>query len=159
EIELRSAELTTVIAVIFEPILGEGGIVPLPDASLRYLADHHASNAVPYIIDEIQTGCGRTGTFYAYEQTPLAAIGPEYILLSKALGGGLAKIGAALIRQDVYEHDFGVLHTSTFGEDDLSAVVAMRFLDLLFDDDARLLKTVALQGEKLKGGLEQVRQE
>lgn len=159
QVELRSAEVTTVIAVIFEPILGEGGIVPLPDSTLRYLAENHRSLAIPYIVDEIQTGCGRTGTFYAYEQTPLSAISPEYVLLSKALGGGMVKIGAALIRQDIYDHDFGILHTSTFGEDDLSATVASRFLDLLFEDHSRMLRGISVQGARLKERLLELQQE
>ena len=158
-VELRATQITTVMAVLFEPILGEGGIIPLPESTLEYLAEHHAKNRVPYIIDEIQTGCGRTGTFYAYEQTPLARISPEYVVLSKALGGGLTKIGATLIRKDIYDHDFGILHTSTFGEDDLSSVVASRFLDLLFADDGALLRRVRQQGAKLKSRLEELQRE
>ncbi|MGD0679164.1 MAG: aminotransferase class III-fold pyridoxal phosphate-dependent enzyme [Polyangiaceae bacterium] len=154
QVELRPTESTTVIAVMFEPILGEGGIIPLPDGTIQYLADHHRAHAIPYIVDEIQTGCGRTGSFYAYEQTQLARISPEYITLSKALGGGLVKIGAAMIRKDIYEHDFGILHTSTFGEDDLSARVASRFLDVLFAEDAMMLRSVREQGEKLKSRLQ-----
>jgi acetylornithine/succinyldiaminopimelate/putrescine aminotransferase/predicted amino acid dehydrogenase len=159
EVQLRSAEITTVVAVILEPILGEGGIVPLPDNTLQYLADTHRAGAIPYIVDEIQTGCGRTGTFFAYEQTPLSAISPEYVLLSKALGGGLVKIGATLIRQDIYDHDFGILHTSTFGEDDLSAVVASRFLDLLFENDSQMLRDVRVQGARLKERLQQLQEQ
>lgn len=155
-VELRPTELTTVIAMIFEPILGEGGIIPLPEATLEYLARHHSVHKIPYIIDEIQTGSGRTGTFYAYEQTPLSAISPEYIVLSKALGGGLVKIGATLIRQDVYDHDFGILHSSTFAEDDLSTCVALRFLDLLHSDEEKLLERVRTRGNTLVSRLREV---
>jgi acetylornithine/succinyldiaminopimelate/putrescine aminotransferase/predicted amino acid dehydrogenase len=159
QVELRPAEITTVIAVLFEPILGEGGIVPLPDRTLQYLADNHEIFAIPYIVDEIQTGCGRTGTFFAYEQTALATISPEYVLLSKALGGGLVKIGATLIRKNIYDHDFGILHTSTFGEDDLSALVASAFLDLLFENDGMMLQNIRAKGDKLKGRLQQLHSE
>jgi acetylornithine/succinyldiaminopimelate/putrescine aminotransferase/predicted amino acid dehydrogenase len=152
-IEVRAVEFTTVVALILEPILGEGGIIPLPEPTLQYLADNHRTNAIPYIIDEVQTGCGRTGTFFAYEQTPLTETSPEYIVLSKALGGGLTKIGATLIRKDIYDPDFGILHTSTFGEDDLSALVASKFLDLLFSDEATMLRSIRQQGEKLKARL------
>jgi acetylornithine/succinyldiaminopimelate/putrescine aminotransferase/predicted amino acid dehydrogenase len=158
-VELCSARISAVIALIFEPILGEGGIVPLPEATLEYLAAHHGRLGLPYIIDEIQTGCGRTGSFFAYEQTPLARITPEYIVLSKALGGGLVKIGATLIRKDIYEHDFDILHTSTFGEDDVSAVVAGRFLDLLHDLDGAMLTDVRVKGARLAARLQALKTE
>ena len=64
---------------------------------------------------------GELGTFFGFQATSLAGDWPEYLCLSKALGGGLVKIGATLIRRDIYEQDFGILHTSTFGEDELSA--------------------------------------
>ena len=107
--------------------MGEGGIKPLSAIqTLDYLAAQHIRRmTVPYIIDEIQTGCGRTGHIYSYADTPLANISPEYITLSKALGGAIAKIGATLIRKDIYEPDFGILHTSTFGEDDFSSEIAL----------------------------------
>jgi len=159
KVELRSTQLTTVIAFIFEPILGEGGILPLPDETLCYLADNHRRLGIPYIIDEIQTGCGRTGTFYNYEQTPLKDIEPEYLVLSKALGGGIAKIGASLIRKDIYDQDFGILHTSTFGEDDFSARIALRFLDLLLQDESAMMRDVKEKGAELKRRLEQLKME
>ncbi len=155
QVELRPVSLPRVIAMVFEVVLGEGGIKPVPDKTLAHMAEFHAQWQVPYIIDEVQTGCGRIGEIYAHAQTPLRNIQPDYIVLSKALGGGVAKIGATLIRKDIYDHDFGILHTSTFAEDELSARVGLCALDILTRNDRSLLQGVINQGEyllqKLKG--------
>ena len=92
-----------------------------------------AARGAPLIADEIQTGMGRTGTFLACEAL---GVTPDYVLLSKALGGGLAKISATLIRRDRHVDRFDVLHTSTYAEDDYSSGVALKALELL--DDAAL---------------------
>jgi len=155
QVELRPVSLSRVIAMVFEIVLGEGGIRPVPHETLAYMSEYHAQWKIPYIVDEVQTGCGRTGEIYAHAQTPLRNIQPEYIVLSKALGGGVAKIGATLIRNDIYDHDFGILHTSTFAEDELSSRVALCCLDILTRNDRSLLKDAINKGEyllqKLKG--------
>lgn len=156
-VELKPVKLTRVIGLIFEIIMGEGGIKPLSDETLQYLAAQHKKNELPYIIDEIQTGCGRTGHVYGYADTPLATISPEYITLSKALGGAIAKIGATLIRKDIYEPDFGILHTSTFGEDDFSSEVALSVLNILTRNDAQVLGEVSHKGRQLFEQLEGLR--
>ncbi|HHI92617.1 MAG TPA: aminotransferase class III-fold pyridoxal phosphate-dependent enzyme [Gammaproteobacteria bacterium] len=141
-IELRPVRITRVIAMILEVVLGEGGIRPVPDATLSHLAELKSERHIPLIIDEIQTGCGRTGSIFGYHDTPLRDIEPEYIALSKALGGGISKIGATLIHRNTYDADFGILHTSTFAEDDLSARIANKTLDILTRDDNAMLKQV-----------------
>ncbi len=152
-IKLRSVSLSRVMGFILEIVLGEGGIKPIAETTLQYLADHHGEFQVPYIVDEIQTGCGRLGSVFAYTETPLADIRPEYITLSKALGGGLAKIGATMIAKDIYDHDFGILHTSTFAEDEFSSNIALRFLDTLTQHDNAVLKRVKAQSKRLKDKL------
>jgi len=159
KVELKPIVLTRVIGLIFEIIMGEGGIKPLSGKTLEYLANHHEANELPYIVDEIQTGCGRTGHIYGYADTPLTRISPDYITLSKALGGGIAKIGATLIRKDCYEPDFGILHTSTFGEDDFSSEVALRTLEMLTGDDSNLLREVQNKGRYLYEQLDNLRQQ
>lgn len=157
-IELKPFKLTKVIAMIFEVVMGEGGIRPLPEKTLEYLADNHDQLKLPYIIDEIQTGCGRTGAIYGYGDTALAKISPEYITLSKALGGGIAKIGATMIRQDIYDQDFGILHTSTFGEDDLSSEVALSTLSLLSSNKNHHLKEAKTKGSRLLNELQKLQE-
>lgn len=155
-VAIRPFRITKVIGLILETILGEGGIHPLKDTTLQYLVDQHAKLGIPYILDEIQTGCGRTGTFFSYEQTPLREISPEYILLSKALGGGMVKIGATMIRNDVYDQDFGILHTSTFGEDEFSSCICHGVLDMLQADNGQLMKDALNKGEYLKTKLKEL---
>ncbi|MCZ6573677.1 MAG: aminotransferase class III-fold pyridoxal phosphate-dependent enzyme [Planctomycetota bacterium] len=158
KVVLHSAAMTSAIALIFEVILGEGGIRALEDATLTTLARLHPELDLPYIIDEIQTGCGRTGAMFAYGETPLRDIEPDYITLSKALGGGLVKIGATLIHERDYDQDFGILHTSTFAEDDLSCAVACATLDILTRNGGELMQDVATKGAYLKGRLQQLRE-
>jgi len=159
KVELRPYSVTKVIAMIFEPILGEGGVIPLPPTTVDYLADHYDQLRIPYIVDEIQSGCGRTGSFLHYEQTSLCKIEPDYIVMSKALGGGLVKIGVTLIRKDIYDHDFGILHTSTFGEDDLSAVVAMKVINMLQENDQLLMREITRKGDYLMKRLNELKLE
>ena len=149
QVTLRPIKMTRVIAFIFEILQGEGGMRPVPLHTLQYLAEVRQRVKVPFILDEIQTGCGRLGSVFAYAQTPLAQHAPEYIVVSKALGGGLVKIGAALIRKDIYDQDFGILHTSTFAEDELSSRVAIKTLQLLTRNDGELLHQVREKGEYL----------
>ena len=156
QVALEPAPVTRVMACILEPIQGEGGILPLPAATLDWIARNHRALGLPLIIDEIQTGCGRTGRFLAFEDTPLVDSEPEYVVLSKALGGGLVKIGATLIRSDVLDHDFGILHSSTFGEDDFSCHIARRVLDILTRDDGAVLQGVRTKGQYLRRALERL---
>lgn len=137
---------STVIALMLEVIQGEGGIRPLPADALEAVAEHKRTSSLPIIVDEIQTGCGRTGAVVAYADTPLSQIVPEYVTLGKALGGGLVKIGGVMIREDVYDHDFGLLHTSTFAEDEIACVVADTALDMLTRDDGAYLTEIREKG-------------
>jgi acetylornithine/succinyldiaminopimelate/putrescine aminotransferase/predicted amino acid dehydrogenase len=122
-----AGNLSPVAACFAEPIQGEAGVHEVPIetlAALRQLADRH--DAV-LVFDEIQCGMGRTGTFLASEPSGVVA---DYYLLSKSLGGGLAKISAMMVTADRYVADFGRYHTSTFAEDDSSALIAEAALDL-----------------------------
>jgi len=124
-------EVDQVSAVFIEPIAGEGGVRPLPPAFVSWLANVCRENDLPLVADEIQSGMGRTGTFLAVESM---GISPDYICLSKALGGGLAKIGALLVRRERYVEEFSVKQTSTFAEDDFSCRIALEALGILERD-------------------------
>jgi acetylornithine/succinyldiaminopimelate/putrescine aminotransferase/predicted amino acid dehydrogenase len=121
-----------VSGVFIEPIAGEGGIRPLPATFISWITNVCRENDIPLVVDEIQTGMGRTGTFLAGERL---GIKPDYICLSKALGGGLAKIGALLVRRERYVEEFSVKHTSTFAEDDFSCGIALEALKILDRDN------------------------
>lgn len=127
-VHLEPRPFVNVAAVFIEPIQGEGGVRALSRGYLKALEGVLQEHDVPLVVDEIQTGCGRTGTFLASEQL---GIQPDYTLLSKALGGGLAKISAMLVDASRYQHEFSSLHTSTFAEDELSCRVALAALDLI----------------------------
>ena len=96
------------------------------------------------IADECQTGLGRTGRFLASQTSGVL---PNYIVLSKALGGGLAKISAVMIERRRYQSQFDLLHTSTFGDDEFSSTVALKTLELL---DADTLKACRDKGQWLR---------
>ena len=117
-----------VVACFVEPIQGEGGVRPLTEPYLKALRAIADTYGFPLIFDEVQSGMGRVGTFLASEP---AGVRGDYYVLSKALGGGLAEIGALLVQRDRYQHEFGYLHTSTFAEDDFASGVALAALDLI----------------------------
>ncbi len=139
------------IACFAEPIQGEGGIYELDTAFLQALGSLSQDHKVPLIFDEIQSGMGRTGAFLASEASGVVA---DYYLLSKALGGGLAKIAALVINKKNYIEDFGYLHSSTFAEDDYSSAIALKTLELL--EEKAIYKQCAQQGAYLKAQLEQL---
>ncbi|UYQ60068.1 aminotransferase class III-fold pyridoxal phosphate-dependent enzyme [Streptomyces peucetius] len=139
-------------AVFFEAVQGEGGVIPLSEAEAHALAQEASRHCVPLIADEIQTGMGRTGTFLASEQL---RVRPDYVCLSKALGGGLAKIGALLVARDRYQPEFSITHTSTFAEDEWSCAIALRAIRLM--DEEGVPARCADTGRTLFHRLEQVR--
>jgi acetylornithine/succinyldiaminopimelate/putrescine aminotransferase/predicted amino acid dehydrogenase len=151
ELRLRETHCCKIAALFYEPIQGEGGIRQMPRAFLhaaRRLADE---NGFALVADEIQCGMGRTGRFFASEHVGVA---PDYVVLAKSLGGGLAKIGALLVSEDRYVEEFGLLHSSTFAEDDHSSSVALRALALLSQEG--LQRRADRQGSKLLAGLKRL---
>ena len=147
-LDLDETSFVNVAACFYEPIQGEGGVVPVPDGYARALREATARAGVPLVIDEIQSGMGRTGTFLASQ--PSGVVG-DYYLLSKSLGGSLAKISAMLVDRSRYDREFGYLHTSTFVEDDFSSAIALEALDVLRGDD--LLSRAREKGDALRAKL------
>jgi acetylornithine/succinyldiaminopimelate/putrescine aminotransferase/predicted amino acid dehydrogenase len=135
-----------VAAFIVEPIQGEGGIIPAPPGYLAAAFDLCRRLGVLVIVDEIQTGLGRTGSLFAL---PAEAGTPDILLLSKALGGGLLPIGACIARRGVWDDRFGLLHSSTFANNNLACRVAIGVLDLLARDDGQIVRHVANEGQYL----------
>ncbi len=133
---------TPIAGCLAEPIQGEGGIRELTTPFLQALRKVADTWHFPLIFDEIQSGIGRTGTFLAAQPSGVVA---DYYLFSKSLGGGLAKVSALLVKRDRYQDAFGMLHTSTFAEDDFSSAIALEALTLLTENDNALIK---ISGEK-----------
>jgi len=132
-------------AVLVEPIQGEGGIREVPAAFLaraRELADRAGC---PLVLDEIQSGMGRTGTFLASEAQGVRG---DYYTLAKSLGAGLGKVAALLVDRGRYVREFGFLHTTTFGEDDHGSALGLAALDLIERDGGALLERCRAVGER-----------
>lgn len=125
----RDAEssLEEVAAIFIEPILGEGGVRPLPAEFVAWLKKIQRENEIPIVADEIQTGFYRTGSFLASQEIGLE---PDYICMSKAMGGGLAKVGALLVRRERFIEEFSIKHTSTFAEDDRGCFLAVKAIEI-----------------------------
>jgi acetylornithine/succinyldiaminopimelate/putrescine aminotransferase/predicted amino acid dehydrogenase len=148
--EAAAAEVSTVAAILLEPIAGEGGIRRLPSAFVEWVLATCRPAGVPVIVDEIQSGMGRTGTFLASEAL---GIDPDYICLAKALGGGIAKIGALLVRRERFVEEFSLRHTSTFAEDEYGCAIAVEALRVMERDNlpARCRARGAFLLEALRG--------
>jgi acetylornithine/succinyldiaminopimelate/putrescine aminotransferase/acyl-CoA synthetase (AMP-forming)/AMP-acid ligase II/predicted amino acid dehydrogenase len=139
-----------IAAVMLEPIQGEGGIRVAPDGYLRgvrALCDRHG---VLLVLDEVQTGLGRTGALFACEHEGVV---PDAMTLAKALGGGLVPIGAVLSTSACFNEEFALRHSSTFAGNALAATVGLRSLELLTRDDRALVRHVAEVGAELRDGL------
>ncbi|HEX5145478.1 MAG TPA: acetylornithine transaminase [Conexibacter sp.] len=134
-------------AVLLEPVQGETGVHPLPDELL--LAAREACDRVgaALVFDEIQTGMGRTGTLWAYEQTPVV---PDALTSAKALGGGLP-IGALITGERLADVFAPGDHGSTFAGGPLVSSAALAAFDVL--SDPALLASVRELGERLRAGL------
>lgn len=126
-----------IVGFIYEPIQGEGGIVEIPKDFLLEVSRKLKKRHIPLISDEIQSGLFRTGKFLCSEWF---ALKPDYILLGKSLGGGVAKISATLIANNHYIDEFGWIHTSTFSEDDWSSAIALASLELLEKEQVTIAK-------------------
>ncbi len=143
--------------IIVEPIQGEGGIfLPLDDylPSLRQLCTER--NAL-LIVDEVQTGLGRTGAMFAVEHWDVQ---PDIITLAKALGGGVVPSGAFSSTREIWEKAFGdnpLIHTSTFGGNPLACAAGIATLQVLQEED--LPVRAAQRGEQLLTGLSAVQRD
>jgi len=151
EVQLETAMAAgDVAAVMLEPVQGEGGVMPARPGFLqrvRELCDQHQALLV---LDEIQTGMGRTGTLFAHWQDNVT---PDIVTLAKALGGGFP-IGAMLAGPKVAEAmQFGA-HGTTFGGNPLAAAVARVALRKLASD--AIGHNVGRQSQALQAGLQQI---
>jgi len=130
DLDALEANLTPqTAAIMLEPIQAEGGVV-VPDMNyLKSLRKLCTERQILLILDEVQTGMGRTGTLFAYEQF---GIEPDIMTLAKGLGGGVP-IGACLATSTVAAAFEPGTHASTFGGNPLACAAALKVLDLLLD--------------------------
>ncbi len=134
-------------AVLIEPIQGESGVYPIGDEALLAAREACEETGALLILDEIQTGMGRTGSLWAYQQTPVR---PDVLTTAKALGGGLP-IGACVTNAAAGEVLEPGDHGSTFAGGAVVAAAALAVLDIV--DDPALLRVVRELGAVLRDGL------
>lgn len=148
DLETLEANLTPkTAAIMLEPIQAEAGVV-VPDVDyLKDLRKLCTERHILLIFDEVQTGMGRTGTLFAYEQF---GIQPDIMTLAKGLGGGVP-IGACVATDTVAAAFEPGTHASTFGGNPLACAAALKVLDLLIDGGK--LEQGRLAGEYLRKGL------
>ena len=144
---LEGAVTDATCAVLLEPILGEGGIHPLTDEFLAAARAACDRVGALLILDEIQTGVGRTGTFFAFEQSPIV---PDAVTLAKGLAGGVP-IGAMLVRESAAAFQVGD-HGTTLGGNPLSCAAALATLRAI--DEGDLMANARERGDQLAAGLE-----
>ena len=144
---LREAAGDDTCAVLMELVQGEGGVAALDRDYVQAVAAFCRQRDILLLVDEVQTGVGRTGTFLACEQYGLQ---PDIVTLAKGLGGGLP-IGAVLMTRKVAQHMGPGSHGSTFGGNPVACAGALAVLGELTDD--RLAKDNALAAA-LRAGLQ-----
>ncbi|WP_006345003.1 aminotransferase class III-fold pyridoxal phosphate-dependent enzyme [Streptomyces sp. SID5473] len=155
-VDLVERPVPVFAAMFVEPVLGEGGVVPLRADDALALRRICASHGIPLVVDEIQTGFGRCGAFFA---SSLIGLRPDYLTLAKGIGGGIAKSSVLLVRSDRYRPEFELAHSSTYAKDSLSCSVALTVLDLLEADGGQLYERAAERGRAIRSALEEVRKE
>ncbi|MFA6448350.1 MAG: aminotransferase class III-fold pyridoxal phosphate-dependent enzyme [bacterium] len=148
-----------VAAVIVEPIQGEGGIRVASQAYMAGIARLREKYGFEWILDEIQSGMGRTGKFFAVENYRIDMDAVDYMLLSKSLGGGTHKVGAMMVRAEIHDERFGLLHTSTFAEDPVSSEVGLKALEILTRDRKKLIRDAGEKGRYFLGELNKLQRE
>jgi 4-aminobutyrate aminotransferase len=141
-------------AIIIEPVLGEGGYVPAPAEFLRRLRGLCDEHGILLILDEVQTGFGRTGKFFCCEH---AGIEPDILVMAKGLGSGMP-ISAIGARAELMQHWKPGTHGGTYGGGNaVAAAAALATIDAIAAE--KLVDNAAVMGARLKGGLRDLQAE
>ena len=153
EQRLRTREFA---AFIVEPIQGEGGMIVPPAEYLRGAQAICRRTETLLIVDEVQTGLGRTGHMFAVDGL---GIEPDVMTLAKSLGGGTMPIGATLMRPELWHKAYGslenfALHSSTFGGGSLACAASLATLEVL--QQATFVQNVRARAEQLRTGIEKI---
>ncbi len=136
-----------IAAVLLELVQGEGGVVPADPVWLRKLADFCQQNNILLMVDEVQTGMGRTGSLFCYQQFDIE---PDVITLAKGLGSGFA-IGALLAKEHAAKYFTPGSHASTFGGNPIAATAGLATVEFLINH--RIAEKVQVLAEYLNSGL------
>ncbi|MFJ6247036.1 MULTISPECIES: acetylornithine transaminase [unclassified Streptomyces] len=149
---LRAAVTEETAAVVLEPVQGEGGVVPAPGGYLRAAREITRATGTLLVLDEVQTGIGRTGHWFAHQAD--RDVDPDVVALAKGLGGGLP-IGAVV----AFGSAAGLLgpgqHGSTFGGNPIACAAGLAVLRTV-EAEGLLARTVR-SGERLRRGIEELK--
>jgi acetylornithine/N-succinyldiaminopimelate aminotransferase len=145
-VSLHTAASRDVGLILLEPVLGEGGVIALEPGFVAAAATLAHELGALLAFDEVQTGVGRTGTFFAFEQ---ARVRPQLVTLAKGLANGLP-IGCLLVADDVAGAFVPGDHGSTFGGNPVACAAAYAVCEAIDDE---LLSQVRANGERLRAGL------
>lgn len=141
-------------AVIIETVQGEGGIIPALPGYISDIREMCSKNGALLIVDEVQTGLGRTGLMWGVDHDGVV---PDIMTMAKALGGGVMPIGATITTPEVWDGVFRenpYIHTSTFGGNPMACVAAITALSIIQEDN--LSQSAFLMGSRLISGLRKV---
>ncbi|OAR27670.1 acetylornithine aminotransferase [Streptomyces sp. ERV7] len=149
---LRAAVTERTAAVVLEPVQGEAGVVPAPEGYLRAAREITRATGSLLVLDEVQTGIGRTGHWFAHQADD--GVDPDVIALAKGLGGGLP-IGAVVACGAAADLLTPGQHGSTFGGNPIACAAGLAVLETI--EKEGLLARAARVGERLGRGIEAVR--
>lgn len=146
---VRAAITDNTAAILCEPVQGEGGIRPLPDADLVALRSLCDETGILLILDEVQCGMGRTGRLFAHEW---AGISPDIMMVAKGIGGGFP-LGAVLASERAAAAMGAGTHGSTYGGNPLACAVGTKVMEIVSDPDflAEVSRKSGLFRQKLEG--------
>jgi acetylornithine/succinyldiaminopimelate/putrescine aminotransferase len=145
--------LGDVAAFLVEPVQGEAGMIEAPAGYFQAVSEICKKHRVLLIVDEIQSGLGRTGKLFALEHEGIEA---DMVLLAKALGGGMVSLGACICAEHAWSEEFGLFHSSTFANNHLACAIGLAVIERLLASDQALVRNVAEKGEYLRQCLEQL---
>lgn len=138
-----------VAAVFIEPVQGEGGYVDPPPEFLRMIKAACDKKGILFVVDEIQSGAGRTGKMWAIEH---AGVVPEMLVFGKGIGGD-APMAGVTVREDLHDKLPVASHANTFSDNAVSCVVASTNIDILTDENTDLIGRAAKVGQEMKDRL------
>ena len=141
---------TAVASILIEPVQGEGGFTAAPPAFLRGLRAFCDEHGILLILDEVQSGYGRTGTMWAFEQ---AGIVPDVVVLAKSIANGLP-LSAIVSSRDLQERWGRGAHGSTFAGNPVACAAGLAVLETIAEE--RLLENVVARGAQLRDGLARI---
>lgn len=158
DVSALSAIDSQTAAFIVETIQGEGGIHVATQEYIRAARDACDRSGALLIVDEVQTGFGRTGKMFGLDHHP--GVKPDLATFAKGLSGGVAPVGAFMGTAEVWDKVFGenpLVHTSTFGGNALACEVALAAIQVIEEED--LCSRAAKAGKRMKSGLQSVAME